>query len=265
MTNQSDNSLSQIDSPDSIAEEVGIRFGRIHFHVVLLIALSFMGGLISGYLIWGQRPSDQAVVQMPTTQPESALIPEPPQTQTTTPTTAPSASEEPVTFEVSVDDDPAIGPVDAPITIVEFADFNCGFCRVFFLQTLHPLLEAYPDQIHFVYRDLPLVGGYEAALAAECADEQGAFWEYHDVLFTEGASAGRSSYIQYAEDIGLDSDVLTKCLDEGHYAAEVAADAQFAIDLGATGVPLFFINGIPVVGAQPLEVFIQIIEAELEK
>ena len=265
MTNQSGNSLSQIDSPDSIAEEAGVRFGRIHFYVVLFIALAFIGGLITGYFIWGQRPSEPVVVQMPTTQPGSTPTPEPPQAQTITPTEAAPGSQEPVIFEVSVDDDPAIGPVDAPITIIEFADFNCGFCRIFFLQTLHPLLEAYPDQIHFVYRDLPLVGGYEAALAAECADEQGAFWEYHDVLFTEGASVGRSSYIQYAEDIGIDADVLIKCLDEGHYAAEVAADAQFAIDLGATGVPLFFINGIPVVGAQPLEVFIQIIEAELEK
>lgn len=265
MINKSDNSLPQIDSPDSIVEEVGIRFGLSHLYIILFVVLAFIGGLISGYFIWGRGSSDQAVAQMPSTQSGSTRTPGPTQAQTMTPAATPSESQEPVTFEVSVDDDPAIGPVDAPITIIEFADFNCGFCQKFFQQTLYPLLETYPDQIHFVYRDLPVVGGYEAAQAAECADEQGAFWEYHDVLFTEGIGAGRSSFIQYAEGIGLDSDALTKCLDEGRYADEVAADAQFAADLGATGVPLFFINGIPVIGAQPLEVFIQIIDAELNK
>jgi protein-disulfide isomerase len=254
MSNQRERPDHSNPKPESPIEEVGLRIPQNHLFTGLLAFMAFVVGITSGYLIWGlgdTSPEGEAISNTPPAQPTAQRV------------EIPSETEAPMRFPVGVDDDPAFGPVDAPITIIEFADFNCGYCRRFFEQTLSPLLDAYPNQIRFVFRDLPLVGGFEAAQAAECADEQGAFWEYHDLLFTMGLGEGRPSYIQYAEELDLDSDALSECLDQGRYAAEVEADAQFALNLGATGVPLFFINGIPLIGAQPLPVFIQIIDQEL--
>lgn len=167
-------------------------------------------------------------------------------------------------LDVSVDDDPALGPDDAPITIIEFSDFACQFCRRFHQETFQLLMDAYPGQIRFVYRDFPVVGGFEAAQAAECADEQGFFWEYHDLLFTGTQGLSRSAYEQYAEDLGMDTDVFTTCLDEERYKSEVTNDANYASSLGISGTPTFFINGIPLVGAQPLGNFKQVIDGELD-
>ena len=254
MSNQSKRPDHSNPTPESPIEEVGLRISKNHLITGMIAFFAFVVGMTSGYLIWGQA----------TTSPEGETI-----TQTSVPqptaqrAEVPGETQDPPRFQVSVDDDPAFGPVDAPITIIEFADFNCGYCRRFFEQTLGPLLNAYPNQIRFVFRDLPVVGGFEAAQAAECADEQGAFWEYHDLLFTLGLGDGRSSYIQYAEQLNLDVESLTECFDQGRYAAEVEADAQYAFNLGATGVPLFFINGVPIVGAQPLPNFTQVIDQEL--
>jgi protein-disulfide isomerase len=245
--NHSDHSDLPSEAP---IKEVVLRIPQNHLFTGLMAFLIFILGLGAGYLLWGQETTEEArpsVAQGTPGQP--ALIP----------------TSAPVRLQISVDDDPALGPVDAPVTIVEFADFNCGYCRRFFQQTLDALLDAYPNQIRFVFRDLPVVGGFEAAQAAECADEQGAFWEYHDLLFTQGIGEGRSTYIQYAEQLELDADALTECFDQGRYSAEVEADAQYAFNLGATGVPLFFINGIPLMGAQPLANFQQIVDQELGK
>jgi protein-disulfide isomerase len=252
MSNQS--KRSDRSNSESPIEEVGLRIPKNHLITGMIAFLAFVVGITGGYLIWGQgntSPEGETVAQNTPSQPT------PQRAQ------APGETEAPMRLQVSVDDDPAFGPVDAPITIIEFADFNCGYCRRFYEQTLRPLLDYYPNQIRFVFRDLPIVGGFEAAQAAECADEQGAFWEYHDLIFTMGLGEGRSSYIQYAEQLELDSEALTECLDQGRYAAEVEADAQYAVNLGATGVPLFFINGVPLVGAQPLANFIQVIDQEL--
>jgi protein-disulfide isomerase len=167
-------------------------------------------------------------------------------------------------LEIEVDDDPALGPSDAPITIVEFSDFNCPYCQRFHIETFPALMESYPDQIHFVYRDFPVVGGLESALASECAHEQDSYWEYHNLLFSGTQTRGTEGFLAYAEELGLDADAFEACLTEGRYADEVEADAMYAAGLGITGTPTFFINGIPLVGAQPLEVFVEIIEAELE-
>jgi protein-disulfide isomerase len=246
-----DNSDPTTESP---IKDVGLGIPQNHLITGLLAFLAFVVGLTGGYLIWGQGA----------TSPEGGTVAQnqPPQPATQR-AEVPGETQAPIRLQVSVDDDPAFGPVDAPITIIEFADFNCGYCSRFFQQTLRPLLDSYPNQIRFVFRDLPVVGGFEAAQAAECADEQGAFWEYHDLLFTLGIGEGRPSYIQYAEQLELDSEALAECLDQGRYAAEVEADAQYAANLGATGVPLFFINGVPLVGAQPLPIFIQIVDQEL--
>jgi protein-disulfide isomerase len=212
----------------------------------LIIPLAFVTGLAAGYVFWGRPGAAPAAA-------------------------AESVAAEPVPlepgevrFDIDVDDDPSLGPADAPITIVEFSDFNCPYCKRFHGETFPSLLAAYPDQIHFVYRDFPVVGGFEAAQAAECANEQGAFWPFHDLLLSGTEPAlNADAYGVYAEALGLDSQALLDCVASGKYTAEVETDARYASSLGVTGTPTFFINGIPLVGAQPIQAFQQVIDSEL--
>ncbi|NPV66804.1 MAG: DsbA family protein [Anaerolineae bacterium] len=174
--------------------------------------------------------------------------------------------EAPTVLEVSVDDDPAFGPEDAPITIVEFSDFRCGFCGRFHAQTYGPLMQKYEGLIRFVYRDFPVVGGERAALAAECVHDQGEdlFWAYHDVLFANQQSlTSDEALVSLAADLGVDTEAMATCLADELHADEVQKDFTDGMALGVRGTPAFFINGRPVIGAQPLAVFQQIIDAEL--
>ena len=167
---------------------------------------------------------------------------------------------------VSTDGDPSIGPADAPITIVEFSDYQCPYCQAWYQQTFDQLMANYPDKIRFVYRDLPLPGHPEslpAAEAANCAGEQGAYWKFHNDLFSGQYSLGRAAYEQYASDLGLDTAAFTACLDDHRYQAEVKADYADAVRIGLNGTPSFVINGRILVGALPFEQFKAIIDEEL--
>lgn len=229
-----------------------IRIKRSHFNLLLiaiLVPLAFLLGISSGYVIWG----DNQIVIADTVSDSPAG------------SSDPVATEEVPRFDIPVDDDPYLGPEDAPIVIVEFSDFNCGFCRRFHLETFNEILDSYPDQIRFVYRDFPITSAesFVAAQAAQCAFEQGEFWEYHDLLFSGQLPLGRETYEAYASELGLDSDELLNCIDSERYVDEVNEDASFASGLGVSGTPTFFINGIPLVGAQPFSQFAQVIEQEL--
>jgi protein-disulfide isomerase len=167
----------------------------------------------------------------------------------------------PSIVEVDTDDDPALGPEDAPIVIVEFSDFRCSYCGRFYAQTLDPLLEQYGDQIRFVYRDFPVVGGERAALAAECADDQNVFWEYHNLLFNNQSALGSDeSLVELASSMDIDLDTFATCLSDETHAAEIQADFEQGVNYGVRGTPAFFINGRPVIGAQPIGSFTQIID-----
>lgn len=169
--------------------------------------------------------------------------------------------------DVDVDDDPALGAKNAPVTIVEFSDFECPFCARYFDTTHQQLLDEYGDQIRFVYRDFPLSSIHSraqpSAEAAECADDQDAFWDYHDLLFTNQFALDNQSLISYANRLDLDVDTFTECLESGKHTDEVLADFEAGREYGVTGTPTFFINGVRVVGAQPFQVFKDIIEEEL--
>jgi protein-disulfide isomerase len=219
-----------------------VRFRRSSFYAVL-VPVAFVTGLAAGYLFWGRGPTEV---------PES-LAPEQ------------AAVATPSRMDVSVDDDPAIGPANAPITIIEFSDFNCPYCRQFNQVTFQALMDAYPNQIRFVYRDFPITSqeSFYAAEAAECAADQNAYWDFHDALFSGKYDLGRDSYERIAKTLGLDSDALLACVDSGKYETEVQNDARDAAGLGVTGTPTFFVNGIPLVGAQPLEQFTRVIDGEL--
>jgi len=160
---------------------------------------------------------------------------------------------------------PSRGPSSAPVTIVEFSDFQCPYCaRVG--PTLDQILERYPDQVRIVFRHLPLPFHSEARLAAQasfCAERAGLFWEYHDQLFANQRAMERSQLIDYANLLELDPEDFETCLDSPEAQARVEADLAAAEALGATGTPAFFINGIELSGAQPIEAFEAIITEEL--
>lgn len=157
------------------------------------------------------------------------------------------------------------GPTSAPITIVEFADFQCPFC-VKVVSTLESLLERYPDQVRLMFKHLPLPMHPKAPLAHEAsiaAGAQGQFWAMHDLLSANLNRMDRVDLLEYAEMLDLDVAQFGAALDSGQYRDIVEADVQEAQRLGITGTPTFFINGRKVVGAQPLAVFETIIREEL--
>ncbi len=167
--------------------------------------------------------------------------------------------------EVEVGNSPQRGPAGAPITIVEFSDFQCPFCRRA-QPTLTEIQEKYPGKVKFVYKDLPLreihPQAQSAAEAAHCAGDQGKYWEYQKALFsTEQLS--ESLYSKIASSLQLDPLAFRSCLDSGKHKATVNAGLDQAVELGANSTPTFFVNGIKLSGAQPLENFVKIIDAEL--
>lgn len=176
---------------------------------------------------------------------------------------------------VSVDDDPFLGQSNAPVTVIEFSDFQCPFCRRFVEETLQEIKRNYVDtgKIRWVYRDYPLsqIHPYaeKAAEAADCAGEQGRFWEYHDLLFKNQAvwSAGGATveFRKYASSLGLEEGRFNSCLDSGKYADEVSKDLADGLKAGVEGTPTFFVNGVKVVGAQPYDVFKTAIDAQLKR
>ncbi len=179
-------------------------------------------------------------------------------------------SQQPSKIEVSVDDDPVRGSENAPVTIIEFSEYQCPFCERFFRQTLPQIEENYikTGKVKYVFRDFPLgfhQNAQKAAEASECADEQGKFWEYHDKLFENQNALEVSSLKQYANDLGLNEVEFNNCLDSGEMASEVEKDFTDGSQYGVSGTPAFFINGIELVGAQPYNAFEQIIEQELNK
>ena len=182
----------------------------------------------------------------------------------------------PSIVDVTFDNQPIKGDPDAPLTIVEFSDFQCPFCSRFHEQTLPAIMENYVDtgKVNFVYRDLPLdfhPNASPASIAAECANEQGKFWEYHDVLFQNqaqwqslGSDDFSSTAKQYATDLGLESASFETCLSSPDTASAVSQDSRDAASYGATGTPTFFIGNekdgfVKLVGAQPYSAF----EAEI--
>lgn len=205
--------------------------------VHLFIPVAFFLGLGGGYLLWGGNQASDA-----------------------------AGTAQVQRVDVSTDDDPSIGPEDAPITIIEFSDYQCSYCRSWYQQVFEQLLSNYPNQIRFVYRDLPLSMHPEALPAAEsadCAGEQGAYWQYHDALFNGQYGLDRAAYERYAVDLGLDTKAFAACLDSHRYQDEVQADASDAASVGINSTPTFVLNGRVLIGALPFADFQAVIAEEL--
>jgi len=161
---------------------------------------------------------------------------------------------------------PAKGPPNAPITIVEFSDFECPYC-VKAEPTVKDLIAAYPGKIRLVYRDFPLPmhkSAPKAAEAAHCAEDQGKYWEMHDKLFANATKLDPKDLKVYARDVGLDGGKFDQCLDSGEKAKLVDSHKKAGDEAGVSGTPAFFINGRQLSGAQPLDAFKAIVDQELK-
>jgi protein-disulfide isomerase len=162
---------------------------------------------------------------------------------------------------------PTRGPQAAPVTIVEFSDFQCPFC-VRVRPSLQRVREVYADKVRFVYKDFPLDFHTQAAKAAEaarCAGDQGKFWEMYDRLFANQDKLDVPALKQHALALGLAAPAFDACIDSGRYAETVRSDAAEGRRIGVGGTPAYVINGRMLVGAQPFEGFAQVIEDELER
>ena len=198
--------------------------------------------------------ADQTVAKQPQSNPSSGII------------------------SVSLDDDPVKGDSNAPITMIEFSDFQCPFCARFFTETLPLIQKNYIDtgKVKFVYRDFPLPDIHQnaipAAIAAECADEQGMFWEYHNKIFEnqllwqdlDKQNVVRT-FEQFAEELVLDTNTFNTCLESAKYLDEVQNDLNDGVSYGVTGTPGFFIGNEKigygmVSGAQPYAAFQQVFD-----
>jgi protein-disulfide isomerase len=160
---------------------------------------------------------------------------------------------------------PTIGPADAPITIVEFGDFQCPYCKRA-QPTLKEVLAKYPNKVRLVYMDFPLPfhsHALDAAKAARCAGEQGKFWPYHDQLFANQAKESPADLKGIAKQLGLNATQFDSCFEKAKYQNSIEQDVAEGKKLGVDGTPSFYINGRRLVGAVPFENFQQVIEDEL--
>lgn len=168
-----------------------------------------------------------------------------------------------------IEDDAVLGDPNAPVTMVEFSDYDCPFCTRFYSETLPEIKEKYIEtgKVKFVYRDFPLEklhpNAWTIAMATECAGEQGMFFEMHNLVFDTPGTKDADTLKSMASELGLDTASFNSCLDNEETRAEVEKDMQDGMDNGVQGTPAFFVNDVFVSGAQPFNEFEKLIEAEL--
>ena len=165
-------------------------------------------------------------------------------------------------------DDASVGPANAPVTLVEFSDFQCPFCQRA-EPTLKQIKATYGDKVRIVWKDFPLTQvhpeAFKAAEAGNCAREQGKFWELHDRLFANQQALHPEELKGHAAAVGLDAATFNACLDGSKYSAHVTEQMAAGAKLGVNSTPTTFINGRLVSGAQPYEVFSAVIDEELAR
>lgn len=231
-----------------------------------------LAGLIVGYVLASSLHGFSTFGMLPT--PDAPSAPSP---VVDVPTPTPSAPSNPAT----VDDDPVLGEDDAPITLIEFTDYQCPFCARHYTQTHSQIVSQYVDtgKVKLVVRDFPLgfhANAQKAAEATECADDQGKFWEMHDVLFENqtawsnlDATSAANTFKQYAGQMGVNQSEFDTCLDSGTHAQEVTSDMSDGSASGIDGTPGFWIIGPDgqsqqISGAYPFDTFKAAFDGMLE-
>jgi protein-disulfide isomerase len=169
--------------------------------------------------------------------------------------------------EIATDGKPSLGSDNAPVTIVEFSDFQCPYCRQA-QGALKQLMAAYEGKVKLVFRDFPLRSihpqAQKAAEAAQCAAEQQKFWSYHDKLFA-ASGLQMDELKKFAQELGLNLEQFTACLDSSKYASGIDADMRAGQNAGVNATPTFFVNGYPLSGAASFERFKELVDAALEQ
>jgi predicted DsbA family dithiol-disulfide isomerase len=174
---------------------------------------------------------------------------------------------EPFRVPVALADAPIRGNPDAPVTVVEFSDFQCPYCARS-RPTVNRVREVYGDKVRWAFRHFPLgfhTQAPKAGEAAACAGDQGKFWAMHDHLFANPGKLSVPDLKTSAADLGLDTAAFDQCLDSGKHADRIVSDSEAGARYGVSGTPAFFINGRPLIGAQPFEAFAQVIDDELAR
>ena len=174
---------------------------------------------------------------------------------------------------------PILGDPNAPITLIEFGDYQCHFCNVHFHNTEHSLLENFikTGKVKMIFKDFTIIGpdSVNAAHGTHCANDQGKFWEYHDILYNNWTGenngwASSDNLLRFAQEIELDIDQWSDCMIDEKYSQIISNSSKDARELGITGTPAFFVIGpdneiTRISGAQPYESFEKIFNSELEK
>lgn len=260
--------MSEDFSNDKLDKNSEITVKKSTFNKLLIgiIGVAIVSAFLGGYVVGSE-----------TVEPEKIIINEAKSNPEIKPSSGNQQSQ-PSIILVSLDDDPVKGNPNAPITIVEFSDYQCPFCSKFHSQTLPLIEENYikTGKVKFVYRDFPIQSihpnAVPAALASECADDQGMFWQYHDLLFVnqkrwEGLQIpdAMNLFKDFAVSLGLDTDSFNSCFETAKYSSEVNNDLQDGRLYGVTGTPGFFVGNekigyIAVQGAQPYSVFERLLD-----
>ncbi len=165
-------------------------------------------------------------------------------------------------------DDPSEGTSTAPVTLVEYSDFQCPFCRSL-VPTLRQVRDKYGDRVRIVWKDFPLTQihpqAFQSAEAGNCAREQGKFWEYHDRLFANQQMLQSAALKEYASELKLDSAKFNACLDSSKYKQRIEASMATGMKIGVGSTPTVFVNGRTISGAKPFQTFVEIIDDELRR
>lgn len=265
--------MSSNDSEFNENSKESIRVKKSTFNLLIIglivivgIAAFFAGSYVSNFNQITDEELEEAIAKL-----ELKVL------QNQLPTKQPSQQ-----VKISADNDPIIGNPDAPITIIEFSDFQCPFCARFHTQTLPLILEQYIVQgkVKLVFRDFPIQSihpnALPASVAAECANEQGKFREMHDMLFDnqnqwnkQETTDALALFSNYAIEIQLNQEIFDSCLTNGKHIEEIRKDLDDGRDYGVSGTPGFFIGNekigfVELKGAQPFDSFKKIIDAQLE-
>lgn len=232
------------------------------FLILSLVIFSFALGMLTNKVLYLEQQLKNPSAQAAAPTDNQAALPTPP----------------PVVKGITDGHFPVLGDKNAKVTVIEFADFQCPFCKAFFDDTESQLKSTYVNtgKVRFVYRQFPLTSIHpnaeKAAEAAECANEQGKFWEYHDVLYQNqdtwaplSAADAANDFILYAGQVGMDSGQFTSCVQDAKVADNVNKDVTDGTNAQVDATPTFFVDGIRVEGAVPFSQMQQTIDSELKK
>lgn len=223
--------------------------------IAIFTAGIFLGQFLSTGAILGRAGREGSPGASPAVAPDQLAQPEAP-------------AGKPIEEAGGVGTLPVKGNEDAPVTIIEFSEYQCPFCGRYSRETLPQITEDYIEtgKVKYYFRDFPLSFHQYAQKASEatrCANDQGKFWEYHDQVFENQATLNEDNLKEWAADLGLDADQFNDCLDEGQFEQVVKKDLADGQTAGVRGTPSFFINGQVLRGAQPYEEFKKVIDEAL--